>query len=381
MLKWFGAGVGCTSAIGLGLYALHVEGEKPAAPIVSSLTLPLESESRASGANTSQPVLPLATETGKIQVTSPKSALPSRSTYRVQAEPKPTATGNGWTLRFVSSSSARLTPAAQRPDSGNDNTVLARKIQREMKRAGCSNKIYAHGYWDKATRSAALRFVRNRNSAIPTDRPDEALLSMLKNYRGARCGAIEIVRPSPARNYRLKQPPKLVSRSSRQAITTGWSTRTSVGPRRQAEYGPHRSAVISSSAVRPSSGQAALRGAPTPAVVTRGQGKYSANGRMALGARSSYSQSGATPHSSGVPAPLAVSPGRSFGPTDTNQSDGYLAPRFDQERAAEIQRELTAAAKRRAQKAKARKRRAARRRSYRKRRTKDWRAKVFSLHN
>ena len=397
MLKWFGAGVGCTGAVAFGFYALHVEGDKPIAPPVGNLELPLEREDKAIAPGATKAVATLHNRTtndafrpstrpggnpGTVRIVTPTRKRAQNTARQTQSSPPAATVGNGWTLRFVSSSSARLTTAARNSGSasGSDQeptrTALARNIQQEMKRAGCSSKIYTHGYWDKATRSAAVRFVRNRNSAIPTARPDEALLSMLKNYRGTRCGAVQIVRPRTSRPARLKQPPRLVSRASRTAITTGWATRTSPIAQHRVNREQQGTTYVSSSTVRPSSGRTALQGPLPSHVDAQRQPGYSANGRMALGARSSYSQPGGP----GLPprtVPLAVNPGASFGPTDTNQTDGYLAPRYDEERAAALNRALSES-KRRARKANVRKRRAARRRSYRRRRNRSWRKNVFA---
>lgn len=390
MLKWFGAGVGCAGAVGMGLYALSVENNKPSTPSTTSLELPLEREDVSNGPARTAFFVPPLGQSDQSAIGRQSAVLgPKPKTVEVAAQSKsrtvkapgapattiqPTATGNGWTLRFVSSSSARL--AADGNDA-NARTALARQIQREMKRAGCSKKIYTHGYWDKTTRSAAVRFARNRNSAIPTNRPDEALLSLLKNYRGSQCGAVEIARPALKRPTHLKQPPRLVTRTNRRAITTGWSTRTSPVAQQGVTQQQRQRAFVSSSTVTPSSGTAALR-VPTPSLAQQ-DSRYLANGRMALGARSSYSgPNGSAPRYPS--APLAVSPGSSFGPTDTNQSEDYLAPRYDDERAAALRQAARDAKRRAARKARAKKRRTSRRRYYRRKR-RNWRSTVFSNHN
>ena len=395
MLKWFGAGVGCTSAVAFGLYALHIEGDQPVAPSVASLELPLEKgDAIVAPIGSVAQVAPLSKATNPslngsayqakkpsaVRIVSPSRTNATSASGRTQSGARPKLADNGWTLRFVPTSSARLTADASSSQTTSAHTALARNIQRELKQAGCSSKINSHGYWDKTTRSAAVRFIRNRNSAIPTDRPDEALLSMLKNYHGTQCGAVQIVRPAKSRPARLKQPPRLVTRSSRSAITTGWSTRTSPVAQQQAGRVQRQPTFVSSSRITPSSGRTALQGVPPSyANIQRQNGSRVNNGRMALGARSSYSQPGTATVPSGT-VPLAVSPGRTFGPTDTNQTEGYLAPRYDDERAAALRRAFLES-KRNARKAKARKRRAARRRAYRRRRSRSWTQRVFDGHN
>ncbi|MEM9358840.1 MAG: hypothetical protein AAGB04_21880 [Pseudomonadota bacterium] len=386
MLKWFGAGVGCTTAVAFGFYALHNGGNNVQAPTDISFELPLERDDSAPASSrvdiTPSPTIvrrgsaptQTAAKYGTVHIVSSNSRTDQKkSTVAAKIGSSQTPVGNGWTLRFVSSasrtSSARTTPI----NDNNERTDLARNIQQEMKRAGCSTKIYAHGYWDKTTRAAAVRFVRNRNSAIPTNRPDEALLSMLKNYRGAQCGASTIARRLvPQRQIRLKQPPRLATRSQSNAITTGWVTRTS--PTRTAgEYANQRQTTYAN-AIRPSSGRTSLQVTPNTGL-ERANRSYLANGRMALGARPYPEQ--AQPTSPQGFAPLTIRPNGTFGPTDVNRGEGYIAPRYDSERAEALRQELRDA-RRRAKKANARKRRAARRRYYRRRRGNNWRAQAFS---
>ena len=99
---------------------------------------------------------------------------------------------------------------------------------------------------------------------------------------------------------------------------------------------------------------------------------------MALGARP-YARSD-EPATGQQVAPLAVSPNNSFGPTDLNRGDNFVAPRYDAERSEALQRD-TREAKRRARQAKARSRRAARRRYYRRRTRSNWRARAFATDN
>ncbi len=389
MLKWFGAGVGCTTAVAFGLYALHNSGNTDQKQSDISFELPLERDSSApaSGAIAVPPSPTIvhrgsaptqtAAEYGTVRITSSNGrAETSRSAVATSAGSSQTPVGNGWTLRFVSSapataavSSARTSPASGR----NERTALAKSIQRELKRVGCSTKIYAHGYWDKTTRAAAVRFVRNRNSAIPTNSPDVALLSMLQNYQGSQCGVSTIARrPAPQRQIRLKQPPRLATRSQRNAITTGWVTQTSPATT-TGEYANRRQTTYAN-AVRPSSGRTSLQVAPNTGLNTTG-GNYLANGRMALGARP-YTRQGQPASPQGI-APLTIRPNGTFGPTDLNRGENYIAPRYDSERAEALRQELRDA-RRRAKRANARKRRAAKRRYYRRRRSSNWRARAFT---
>lgn len=65
---------------------------------------------------------------------------------------------------------------------------LARDIQRELRRVGCwVSRV--DGDWTESSRNAARQFVRNVNAALPIERPDMALLSLLQNYKYGSCGA------------------------------------------------------------------------------------------------------------------------------------------------------------------------------------------------
>ena len=387
MLKWFGAGVGCTTAVALGLYALNVESDTPRIPAAGSFALPLESEDPAPSLGAeqqnkttrsiAQSARDSATgsrnlrEVTALRATRPEGQVADRSSFSRRIVSNDT----GWTLRFVPSTTEKLTAATNQPAVQHERTALAKRIQSELARAGCSKQIYSHGYWDKKSRAAAARFVRNRNSALPTNQPDDALYSMLRNYRGTQCGAAQIVRSRSRKPIRLQQPPRLAKRAGNHAIITGWSTRTSAAPPLEATD----RRIISSNTVTPSSGQAALNTIiepPRPSLQQRNS--YTASGRMALGARP-YARSG-EPATSQQVAPLAVSPNNSFGPTDLNRGDNFVAPRYDAERSEALQR-YAREAKRRARQAKARSRRAARRRYYRRRSRSNWRAKAFSTDN
>ena len=353
MLKWFGAGVGCTTAVALGLYALNVKNDAPHIPAAGSFALPLESEDPAPSSRSTE----LTKTTIALVQNVQSSAIRARGQHEIaslritnperQVTEKPALSRGvvsndaGWTLRFVPSSTEKLTTVTRQTADQNERTALAKRIQSELARAGCSKQIYAHGYWDRKSRAAAARFVRNRNSAIPTDRPDDALFSMLRNYRGTKCGASQIVRSRPRKPIRLEQPPRLAKRTSNNAITTGWSTRTSATPPRQ-NTSPR---LITSNTVTPSSGRAAFGTSvqpPRPSLQQRNS--YTSSGRMALGARP-YPPSG-EPATGQQVAPLAVSPNNSFGPTDLNRGDNFVAPRYDAERSEALQREAREAKRR-----------------------------------
>lgn len=65
-----------------------------------------------------------------------------------------------------------------------DKRSLARAIQSELARVGCYDGTL-NGLWTQATRTAMSSFVENANGRLPTDGPDQALLSLVQAHTGA----------------------------------------------------------------------------------------------------------------------------------------------------------------------------------------------------
>ena len=69
-----------------------------------------------------------------------------------------------------------------------DQDILARELQRELKRVGCYHGE-VHGGWNLATRRAAKDFVDRLNAMLPTVQPDPILYVMVKSKSEQVCGA------------------------------------------------------------------------------------------------------------------------------------------------------------------------------------------------
>jgi hypothetical protein len=89
-----------------------------------------------------------------------------------------------------------LPSRAKRPSSGEpgDATVgplppiaLAREVQKELRRVGCYEGE-SSGIWTPSSRLAAQRFVDRVNARLPTDKPDEFLLGLLRDQSDGICG-------------------------------------------------------------------------------------------------------------------------------------------------------------------------------------------------
>ncbi len=63
-------------------------------------------------------------------------------------------------------------------------------IQQQLKRVGCYWGR-ANGAWNSNTREAMRDFTNRSNAALPVDKPDYMLLTLLKSHTGRSCGAPE----------------------------------------------------------------------------------------------------------------------------------------------------------------------------------------------
>ena len=73
-----------------------------------------------------------------------------------------------------------------------DRDVLARHLQRELKRVGCYTG-QLHGIWTTSTRRAMRAFNDNVNAVLPTHAPDLSLLALVHAHPERVCGT-----PCPA---------------------------------------------------------------------------------------------------------------------------------------------------------------------------------------
>jgi hypothetical protein len=88
-----------------------------------------------------------------------------------------------------SPTSAPSTPrsGSPRPIPSDDQAALARELQRELKRVGCySGEV--NGVWTGTSRLAMKSFLERVNAALPIDKPDPVLLSLVQGHRERTCG-------------------------------------------------------------------------------------------------------------------------------------------------------------------------------------------------
>ena len=77
--------------------------------------------------------------------------------------------------------------AALEPTDPESRYKLVVDIQQQLKRVGCYWGR-ANGAWNNSTRDAIRTFTLNTNAALPVDKPDYLLLSLLKQNTGRSCG-------------------------------------------------------------------------------------------------------------------------------------------------------------------------------------------------
>ncbi len=88
------------------------------------------------------------------------------------------------------------------PTDPESRYKLVVDIQQQLKRVGCYwGRV--NGSWNNNTREAMRSFTTTTNAALPVEKPDYLLLSLLKSHNGRSCGAPETT-TAAARRRNLK---------------------------------------------------------------------------------------------------------------------------------------------------------------------------------
>jgi hypothetical protein len=85
---------------------------------------------------------------------------------------------------------AAVPSGALEPTDPESRYKLVVDIQQQLKRVGCYWGR-ANGAWNNSTRDAMRTFTSNTNAALPVEKPDYLLLSLLKQNSGRSCGIVE----------------------------------------------------------------------------------------------------------------------------------------------------------------------------------------------
>jgi hypothetical protein len=179
------------AGIGVGLFVYFP------APVDRDTTL--EQAKRATServAARSETVIAPVTATAPSSVARFSPALtlsPARSNSQLAAA-APSATAPTAKVESVANWQTSVAPApagaALEPADPESRYKLVVDIQQQLKRVGCYWGR-ANGAWNNSTRDAMRTFTSNTNAALPVEKPDYLLLSLLKQNSGRSCGIAE----------------------------------------------------------------------------------------------------------------------------------------------------------------------------------------------
>ena len=179
------------AGVGVGLFVYFP------APVDRDTTL--EQAKRATServAARSETVIAPVTATAPSSVARFSPALtlsPARSNSQLAAA-APSATAPTAKVESVANWQTSVAPAgpsaALEPTDPESRYKLVVDIQQQLKRVGCYWGR-ANGAWNNSTRDAMRTFTSNTNAALPVEKPDYLLLSLLKQNSGRSCGIAE----------------------------------------------------------------------------------------------------------------------------------------------------------------------------------------------
>jgi hypothetical protein len=164
---------------------------------------------------------------------------PARSHVQVTAD-APHAAAPTARVESVATWQTSVAPVAAsgalEPTDAESRYKLVVDIQQQLKRVGCYWGR-ANGAWNNSTRDAMHTFASNTNAALPVDKPDYLLLSLLKQNSGRSCGIVETTTAA-------KQPQKSETVAVAQPEVLPWKAT----PAQQANslYKPMPNSVVSS---------------------------------------------------------------------------------------------------------------------------------------
>jgi hypothetical protein len=95
-----------------------------------------------------------------------------------------------WRTNVVPTAAVGGPPGSLAPTDPESRYKLVVDIQQQLKRVGCYWGR-TNGSWNNSTRDAMRTFTSQTNAALPIDKPDYMLLSLLKSHGGRSCGAPE----------------------------------------------------------------------------------------------------------------------------------------------------------------------------------------------
>jgi hypothetical protein len=144
---------------------------------------------------------------------------------QISVAPETTAEATTLVITIPTEGKPRTTPQISYPVQ-RDRYQLAKQLQGELQRVGCYGGEL-NGIWTAATRQAMRAFTARVNARLPTEEPDEVLLSLVRGHDGKVCER-ECV-SAHGRGNDDRCPSHAVS--SRPGVSdSSWSTSTTVAP-------------------------------------------------------------------------------------------------------------------------------------------------------
>jgi len=180
------------------------------------------------------PVEAVARPSSRLASFSPGPSLTlAHARGRVASIAQPAAVPPAARVETVANWQTSVAPASGSldPQDPDARYRLVVDIQQELKRVGCYWGR-ASGAWNNSTREAMREFTTHANAALPVDKPDYLLLTLLKSHNGRSCGApdtttaaaapAEVLPWKPARNNNAQaaQPQRLFTPVPMSTVST-----------------------------------------------------------------------------------------------------------------------------------------------------------------
>lgn len=180
------------AGIGVGLFVYFP------APVDRSTTLEQATLAVAAGVGAGEvqtlgaPHTPAHSAT-RVASFSPGMTLAAPQRHQIAAAPSTAPTTPAARVESVANWQTTVAAAgssALEPTDPNSRYKLVVDIQQQLKRVGCYwGRV--NGAWNATTREAMREFTTRANAALPVEKPDYLLLTLLKSHNGRSCGAPE----------------------------------------------------------------------------------------------------------------------------------------------------------------------------------------------
>lgn len=130
------------------------------------------------------PTAPLGAPQRGARATAARAAAPQlAAAAKVEAMPT-------WQTNVTPAAAVGGLQGSLDPTDPESRYKLVVDIQQQLKRVGCYwGRV--NGSWNNNTREAMRSFTTTTNAALPVEKPDYLLLSLLKSHNGRSCGAPE----------------------------------------------------------------------------------------------------------------------------------------------------------------------------------------------